>query len=139
MIKRLTFVAVFLFTLLALDLRPGSQYAAQPQPQGPEHVPDEIIVKFRDGVDESQKDLARFRVSGTRKKTFKVIRGLEVVKLSRGVSVEEAIDLYRQDPNVEYAEPNYILRITSTPNDPRFGELLPVRPVHTSELRPMSR
>jgi subtilisin family serine protease len=124
MIKRISFVAVFLLALLALDVRPGSQYAAQSQPQVPEYVSDEIIVKFREGVDEYQKDLARFRVSGTRKKIFKVIHGLEVVKLSRGVSVKEAIDLLRQDPEVLYAEPNYILRTTTlTPNDTRFGEM----------------
>ena len=123
MIKRISFVMVSIFVLLALDVRPGSQYAAQPQSQAPDYVPDEIIVKFREGAGEYQKDLARFRVSGTRKKIFKIIRGLEVVKLSRGVSVKEAIDLYRQDPDVLYAEPNYILRTTLTPNDPRFGEM----------------
>jgi subtilisin family serine protease len=123
MIKRISFVMVSIFVLLALDVRSGSQYAAQPQSQVPEYVSDEIIVKFREGVDEYKKDLARFRVSGTRKRVFKVIRGLEVVKLSRGVSVEEAIDLLRQNPDVLYAEPNYILRTTLTPNDTRFGEM----------------
>jgi thermitase len=123
MIKWITFVTVCLLAILALDIRPGSQYAAQPQPQVPEFVPDEVIVRFREGVDEYQKDLARFRVSGSRKRVFKLIRGLEVMKLSHGVSVEEAIDLYRQDPNVLYAEPNYILRTTLTPNDTRFGEM----------------
>src|SRR5499425_3746783 len=123
MIKRIGFVIVSMFALLTLDVRPGSHYAAQPQSQVPEYVSDEIIVKFREGVDEYKKDLARFRVSGTRKKVFKVIRGLEVIKLSRGVSVEEAIGVYRQDPDVLYAEPNYILRTTLTPNDTRFGEM----------------
>ncbi|MGH7827642.1 MAG: S8 family serine peptidase [Candidatus Binatia bacterium] len=121
MIKRISFVTVFLLALLGLDVRPGSQYAAQPQSQVPEYVSDEIIVKFRGGVEEYQKDLARFRVSGKRKKVFNIIRGLEVIKLSRGVSVEEAIDLYRQDPDVLYAEPNYILRTTNTPDDPRYA------------------
>src|SRR5262249_6951647 len=123
MIKRITFVTVFVLALLGLDLRPGSQYAAQPQAQGPEYVPDEIIVKFREGIAEYKKDLARFRVAGTRKKIFKVIRGLEVVKLSRGVSVEEAMDLLRQDPHVLYAEPTYILRHTRTPKAAWFGEM----------------
>ena len=71
MIKRISFVTVFLLAFLALDIWPGSQYAAQPQPQVPEYVSDEIMVKFREGVDEYLKDLARFRVSGTRKKVFK--------------------------------------------------------------------
>jgi len=129
MIKRINFTILLLFALLALDTRSDSQYAAQPQAQPSEHIADEVIVRFRDGVDESQKDLARFRVLGSRKKVFKTVRGLEVIKLPRNVSVQDAIDLYEQDPNVLYAEPNYILRLTAkpeltaTPNDPSFGSL----------------
>ena len=103
----------------------GSHHAAQPQSPQPEFVADEVIVKFRDGADEFDKDMARFRVSGTRKKLFKYVPGLEVIKLRRGVSVEEAIKLYQQDPSVSYAEPNYILKTQLAPNDPRFvsGEM----------------
>src|ERR671923_15257 len=129
MIRRLSFTILFLVALFALDMRSGSHHAAQPGSQPAEFVPDEIIVKFRDGVDEFTKDLSRFRVSGSRKKIFKIIPGLEVVKLRRGVSVEEAISLFEQIPDVLYAEPNYILHltanpnITATPNDPSFGSL----------------
>ena len=129
MTKRIGLTVFFLLALLALDTRSTSQYAAQSQPRVPEHVSDEVIVRFRDGVDESRKDLARFRVSGSRKKVFKTVRGLEVIKLPRNVSVQEAIDLYEQDPDVLYAEPNYILHLTAksnltaTPNDPSFGSL----------------
>jgi thermitase len=125
MTKQLSFTIVFLVALFALDMDSGSHHAAQPGSRRTDFVPDEIIVKFRDGVDEFTKDLARFRVSGSRKKLFRYVPGLEVIKLRRGVSVEEAINLYRQDPDVVYAEPNYILRTTLTPNDPRFtsGEM----------------
>lgn len=73
-------------------------------------------------VDEYQKVLARFSMSGARKKVFKIIRGLEVINLSRRVSVEGAIEIYLQDPDVLYAEPNYILKTTNTSNDPRFED-----------------
>ncbi|HEU4345816.1 MAG TPA: peptidase S8, partial [Candidatus Binatia bacterium] len=122
MIRRSIFVVVTLIAFLALDLQSGPRYAAQPQREKPEYVPDEIIVKYREGVDEYRKDLARFRVSGTRKKLFKILQQLEVIKL-RGVSVQEAVALYRLDPNVLYAEPNYIVKTTNTPNDTRFGDL----------------
>ena len=62
MIKRLGLAMFVLFVLLVLDIRSNSQYAAEPSAQVPEHVSDEVIVRFRDGVDESHKDLARFRV-----------------------------------------------------------------------------
>jgi subtilisin family serine protease len=131
MIKRIYVATTLLLALFALELYP-TQLAAQSQ--APNYVPDEIIVKYRDGVEESKKDLARFRVSGQRKKQFKLIPGLEVIKL-RNISVAEAIDLYKQDPDILYAEPNYILYLTAkptassqpnltlTPDDPSFGSL----------------
>ena len=42
--------------------------------------------------------------------------------MSRRVSVEGAIEIYLQDPDVLYAEPNYILKTTNTSNDPRFED-----------------
>ena len=89
----------------------------------PPHVPNEVIVKFRDGVPEFNKTTALSRVSGTRLRVFRILHGLEHHRLPPGVSVEEAIAKYRQDPDVLYAEPNYIVRTTTTPNDARFGEL----------------
>ena len=123
MTKRISFTLLALLAFLLFDVRSASHHAAQPQVQAPEFVADEVIVKFHQSADEFTKDMARFRVSGVRKKLFRYIPGLEVVKLRRGVSVEEAIALYEQDPNVAYAEPNYILKTTLTPDDPRFGDL----------------
>ena len=44
-------------------------------------------------------------------------------EVANSVSVEEAVAIYRQDPDVLYAEPNYIVKTTIAPNDARFGEL----------------
>ena len=126
MIKRLSLTAYMLLALVTLDAQ-TTRLAAQPQ--RPTHVADEIIVKYRDSADEYKKEVGRFRVAGQRKKTFKSIRGLEVIKLGRNVSVADAIELYQQDPDVLYAEPNYLLhltataKLTATPNDPSFGSL----------------
>ena len=128
MIKRLHFAMYLLLALFVLDL-PTAPLAAQAQSPSPTFVTDELIVKYRDDVDEYKKEIGRFRVAGQRKKEFKIVRGLEVIKLGRNVSVADAIDLYKQDPDVLYAEPNYILhttanaKITATPNDPSFGSL----------------
>jgi subtilisin family serine protease len=89
----------------------------------PPHVTDEVIVRFRGGLQEFDKSLARSRLSGARLRAFRILDGLEHHRLPRNVSVEEAIAKYRQDPDVLYAEPNYIVRTTNTPNDPRFEEL----------------
>jgi subtilisin family serine protease len=45
------------------------------------------------------------------------------VKLSQGMSMEEALEEYQDDPDVEYAEPNYVRRISRTPDDWDSGEL----------------
>ncbi|HXG50532.1 MAG TPA: S8 family peptidase [candidate division Zixibacteria bacterium] len=113
----------FLTAFLAVQWLAGPRAAAQPASPAPAFVSDEVIVKFRGDADEFVKDLARFRIAGGRKKLFKYIPGLEVIRLGRGVTVQEAVEILRQDPAVAYAEPNYIVRTTSTPNDPRFADL----------------
>ncbi len=91
--------------------------------QLPPHVPGEVIVRFRPGVPEFFKSAARSRVSGTRLRAFRVVEGLEHHRLAPNVSLDEAIAKYRQDPDVLYAEPNYIVRATNLPDDTRFGDL----------------
>ena len=46
------------------------------------------------------------------------------MKLPKQMSVEDAVREYEQDPNVEYAEPNYIVHaLATTPNDTSFNLL----------------
>jgi subtilisin family serine protease len=46
----------------------------------------------------------------------------ERVKLAPGVSVQQAIQIYQASPDVEYAEPNYIVKAVVIPNDAKFGQ-----------------
>ncbi len=39
------------------------------------------------------------------------------------MSVEEAISLFKSNPDVEYAEPNYVRRVKTLPNDTDFNQL----------------
>nr|WP_236015233.1 hypothetical protein [Geomonas anaerohicana] len=48
--------------------------------------------------------------------------GLHHVKLKKGVSVEEALKEYQAEPEVEYAEPNFLYSIQQQPDDPHFPE-----------------
>ena len=98
-------------------------FAAQPaDPQARPHIDDELIVKFRGGREEYKKLMTHYGVGARRAKVFRSLAGLELIKLPRGLSVQEAIDFYQRSPDVLYAEPNYIVRTTNTPNDTRFGE-----------------
>jgi len=82
----------------------------------------ELLVKFRPNTPETRKDGLHKKHGSKKIKEFPSLR-IENVKLKKGMTVEEAIGLYSADPNMEYAEPNFIVSILATPNDPRFGEL----------------
>jgi len=60
------------------------------------------------------------RVSATVKSEFASVEGLQVVKFAPEISVKRILHHYRQDPNVLYAEPNYLVHATTLPNDPMF-------------------
>ncbi len=83
---------------------------------------DEILVKFRAGaVGATIKSLHK-RHGSEKIREFSSLR-IHHVKVRKGLGIEDAIKLYRDDPNVEYVEPNYRVTVQATPNDPLFGEL----------------
>jgi subtilisin family serine protease len=49
-------------------------------------------------------------------------RGLRRMR-SRRLRTTELLSLLKQDPDIEYAEPNYVVRLAATPNDPSFSSL----------------
>lgn len=54
------------------------------------------------------------------KHTFTNLSGIQVLTLPPGLSVAAALGRYRQNPNVIYAEPNYIMTAATNPNDAAF-------------------
>jgi subtilisin family serine protease len=81
-------------------------------------VPGELIVKFKPGVSSAQKALL---VQGQKVQDFTFI-GAEHWKIG-DASVVQAVAALEANPNVEYAEPNYLQYALETPNDPLFGQL----------------
>ncbi|MCJ7831717.1 MAG: hypothetical protein MUP86_04285, partial [Dehalococcoidia bacterium] len=87
--------------------------------QPAEAVPDEILVKFKEPV------LAAAQVQMEEALGFQElgrIEGLGVMRvgIEPGVTPEDAARLYEARPEVDYAEPNYILRSDGIPDDPLF-------------------
>lgn len=118
------FVTLVVLGMFFLLVDPGfSAEAPASSPKKRVFVEDQILVKFRDGVDIQAKANAHARVSGKRVKEFKIVSGLELVKLFPGMPVEEAIRLYRENPDVLYAEPNYIAEAQNAPDDPSYSSL----------------
>ena len=114
---------VIFFLLAVLGLSVNFAFAAQPPDlQLPPHIEDDLLVRFVSGRDEYSKLMTHYGVGAKRAKVFRHLGGLELVKLPRGLSVKEAMGFYQRNPGVLYAEPNFIVRTMSTPNDTRFNE-----------------
>ena len=116
--------AAFLFAADG-QRRPSAStaFAASPAslPPGAVYVPGEVLVKFRPEIPVAQRS-GILSIYG-----MAVLQNLPVLNACRlgvpaGYSVEEAVAAWRQNPSVEYAEPNYIVRASVTPNDPLFNQ-----------------
>ncbi|UCD99627.1 MAG: hypothetical protein JSV42_02545, partial [Chloroflexota bacterium] len=76
----------------------------------PEHVPGEMLVKFRPWVNAAQ---AAQKMDAMDLEPVNEIRplGVQLVKLPPGLSVERALERYSRMPEVAYAEANLILSV----------------------------
>ena len=117
-----------------------------------EYVPNEIIVKFKNAPDrinlnsadnietgisaidtlnsehkiKSMENLFEKNLGITNKISSIKKHGVDrifLLKTSENADVERLVREYSNDPNVEYAEPNYIVHISLLPNDPNFNNL----------------
>jgi subtilisin family serine protease len=81
----------------------------------------ELIVKYKSGIRSASSSRLQGTL-GTSKIKGMPLLNAEQVRLPVGLTIKDAITLYMQDPDVEYAEPNYIRSVRSTfPNDPLFS------------------
>jgi thermitase len=107
--KKLLFVmSLFTFALVLL-LLPSESFA-----QG-NYIEGEVIVKFKDGVPSSEKAKVHKQFGATLvKRNHSKDVGYDLLKVK---NVEQAIKALEKNPNVVYAEPNYIVQAVWTPND----------------------
>jgi len=90
-------------------------------PSTASYVPGQVMVKFRDSISPVFQKII-LRAYGS-----KIIRTLSgqgryQMGVPAGYSVEETVSALNQNPLVEYAEPNYLVRASVTPNDPLFNK-----------------
>jgi subtilisin family serine protease len=87
-----------------------------------QYAPDEVIVKFRSNTRDYEKDQTRVR---TNIKKLDKIRGTSVerLKISPNMTLEETVEKLKQDPNIEFVEPNFrvVLLGSIIPDDPYFN------------------
>ncbi|MCK5642311.1 MAG: S8 family serine peptidase, partial [Gammaproteobacteria bacterium] len=87
-----------------------------------EFVPGEVLVKFKKGTTHAKITALHSNLGAQEIRRIERI-GVRRIKLPSDISVKEAVAHYKMDPNVKYAEPNYIIHFTAMPNDSAFGEL----------------
>ena len=94
-------IALFILTSATVSMAMVGQdpIGKEKKEKKAEFVPDELIVKYKG--DKNHK----------------------LEKLAKGTDIETAIKQYKNRKDVEYAEPNYIVQIMNTPNDPGFSSL----------------
>jgi subtilisin family serine protease len=85
-------------------------------------VPGEVIVRYAAGSGATARKAAIAARKGRVARELRLAHTV-VVELPAGTSVAAAAKALTADPAVEYAEPNYLYRIASTPNDPLFPRL----------------
>jgi len=87
--------------------------------EGPLYRPDEVLVKFKPTISDQT---IKATIAAYQCKKLKRIPRINVYKIQiqTGTTLEETLFALRRNPDVEYAEPNYIAYVTETPNDSLF-------------------
>ncbi len=122
---------------------PETEALAKPNGDGPKYVPGEIIVKLKDGASRGR---VTFQGGGQRRRDAILSRLEAKYRVNRREStgsltappqqreqlrrqilhtdedVPTTCAALREDPDVEYAQPNYIYRTCQAPNDPDFPD-----------------
>lgn len=87
-----------------------------------EYRKDHIIVKYKSSFNAEKihtfSDSKKMTLVRTLGKT-----GMTLMKIPIGKTIEGTIRELKVDPNIEYAEPDYVLHIIATPNDSSFSSL----------------
>ncbi|HKF80055.1 MAG TPA: S8 family serine peptidase [Thermoleophilaceae bacterium] len=88
-------------------------------------VAGEAIVRYKSGTTASERSASRARAGVSFKRSLRIGRAQLVAV---GGSVGDAVARLNRQPDVRYAQPNFVYRATAAPpNDTRFGELWGLR------------
>jgi thermitase len=104
---RVNFITViFISVLIAVFLVKGYMDKAPSQLVAGASSPNEVIIKYKSETPEAEKEKVRKARKAKVKEKINQIH-IEVMKLEEG-DTASAIKEYKKNPNVEYAEPNFI-------------------------------
>jgi subtilisin family serine protease len=129
---RLKFLKIFSLLSILFLLVTGSYSFAQlpgPDKEKPEFVPGEVLVKFKPHTYSARAQSILTAVGATAKGKASFI-GVNRLGIAAQMSVQKVIEVLMRNPEVEYAEPNYLVYAIGngaepqlTPNDPRYPDM----------------
>jgi subtilisin family serine protease len=88
---------------------------------------DEVLVRFRGGISEEDKDVLVTSYALKRSGKLRGMSGVERLSLLAGQTLDALLPALQSNPSVEFAEPNFIINADhpeTLPNDPRFPSQL---------------
>jgi thermitase len=128
-------IIIILFALLAPVQAIRGESTPSPGSTGliispDDYARDELIIRFRPEIASDPARLrdvanrAHTRIGAVLKKDLgkNGLKEVQVVRIPASLSIEEAAGLYRNNPSVLYAEPNYKVSIATIPGDPSFSQ-----------------
>jgi subtilisin family serine protease len=113
-------IAVFFLSSIRIEGQGGPRFDREVI-NGREVVAREVLVKFRYPMQASE--LAQVAGDAAADEMRPVGRRGAMLLRSRALNVPALLARLRNRPDVEYAEPNFIIQIGATPNDPSFTQL----------------
>jgi hypothetical protein len=85
------------------------------------HVSDRLLVAYKPGASPGEKAAARVAAGAESSSIIvKNAPNVEAYKLKKGKSVALALQALATDPDVMYAEPDYVIKSATTPNDAEY-------------------
>lgn len=121
--KNAALVSLLFCSVLLITKSPAYAAAYRSTASESEYAPGEIIVKFKPNVGLTARAQTAQTYGAQAMQSFSHTPDWGVAKLPTGQTVTQALSLYANDPNVEYAQPNYIYHVMKVPNDPAYGQL----------------
>lgn len=126
--RKLSFFALFIFSMFISAPQPANaadndeSFKVQKEvrtSQGPSRVAQEILVKFKPGVNQEKIHAINNRRGASVLSVNKKL-GVYRLRTPQGKSAEDTLAAYQADPDVEYAEPNFRVEAHFIPNDPHY-------------------
>ncbi len=126
------FACIVLFSFVLI---PHTNVYSQRRDAVQRYADDRIVVKLRAGVapgedaDSMAEEIVRTPGASGEVLTRRRQNGVRLIHLNKGISVEDAVRRAKEDPRVEYAEPDYFVYAMDTvPNDPFFTQMWGLSP-----------